>query len=98
MDDVARELKISKKTLYKFVKDKNDLVKKALICHCKKEVELTSEIISKNTNAIDELIEISKYVSKRLQQVHPSIHYDLEKYYPEAWKIFTDHKMEHIYS
>lgn len=98
MDDVARELKISKKTLYLFVKDKNDLVSKALLSHCKSEVGITCEIISKNFNAIDELIEISKYVSSQLKQVHPSIHYDLEKYYPDAWRIFTTHKMEHIYS
>jgi TetR/AcrR family transcriptional regulator, cholesterol catabolism regulator len=98
MDDVARELKISKKTLYRFVKDKNDLVCKALAFHCSREVSVTCEIISGNSNAIDELIEISKYVSGQLKQVHPSIHYDLEKYYPDAWKIFTAHKMEHIYS
>lgn len=98
MDDVARDLKISKKTLYLYVKDKNDLVCKALTFHCKREVNVTCEIISKNSNAIDELIEISKYVSSRLKQVHPSIHYDLEKYYPDAWKVFTAHKMEHIFS
>lgn len=98
MDDVARELKISKKTLYRFVKDKNDLVSKSLAFHCKREVDITCEIISGNSNAIDELLEISKYVGGQLKQVHPSIHYDLEKYYPEAWRIFTAHKMEHIYS
>ncbi len=98
MDDVARELKVSKKTLYAFVKDKEDLVSKTLTFHCQKEVEITCGIISKNSNAIDELVEISKYVSEKLQQVHPSIHYDLEKFYPAAWKIFTAHKLEHIYS
>lgn len=98
MDDVARELRISKKTLYQYVKDKNDLVCQTLTFHCKSEVTVSGEIISRNANAIDELIEISKYVSQQLKQVHPSIHYDLEKYYPDAWRIFTAHKMEHIYS
>lgn len=98
MDDVARELKISKKTLYRFVKDKNDLVCQTLTFHCRRERDITCKIITRNANAIDELIEISKYVAAQLKQVHPSIHYDLEKYYPEAWKIFTAHKMEHIYS
>ena len=98
MDDVARELKVSKKTLYRFVKDKTDLVSKALTFHCSREVEVTCKIISRNSNAIDELIEISQHVREQLRQVHPSIHYDLEKYYPDAWRIFTAHKMEHIYS
>lgn len=98
MDDVARELKISKKTLYQHVKDKNDLVCKSLTFHCKCEIDITEDIISRNSNAIDELIEINKYVAGKLKEVHPSIHYDLEKFYPEAWKIFTVHKLEHIYS
>lgn len=97
MDDVSRELKISKKTLYKYFKDKPDLVNQVLIQHCKEEVVSTSIISENFDNAIDELIEITKYVGVQLQQIHPSIHYDLEKYYPEAWKVFTEHKEKYIY-
>ena len=34
MDDIARALGISKKTLYQFVTDKNDLVRKSMLMHC----------------------------------------------------------------
>ena len=96
MDDVARELKISKKTLYKYVSDKKDLVVKVMTGHCQQEQMQCMEIINSSKNAIDEMISITKYVSSMIKEVHPSIHYDLEKYYPEAWDIMSKHKDEFI--
>lgn len=97
MDDVARELKISKKTLYQFVKDKHDLVYKVMSAHCACNQQEVKKISARNSNAIDELIDITEYYAKQLQQMHPSIHYDLEKYYPDAWNIFNkEHKEKHI--
>jgi TetR/AcrR family transcriptional regulator, cholesterol catabolism regulator len=98
MDDVARGLSISKKTLYLYFKDRKELVKKVMKYDMEREKTIISGIIEQQENAIDELIEINKHVSKRLQSVHPSIHYDLEKYYPDAWKIFLEYKVSFIYS
>lgn len=98
MDDVARELKVSKKTLYKYVKDKKDLVKKVMEGDCAMEEAKISEIVSNAENAIDEIVEITKHVAGKLKEVHPSIHFDLEKYYGEAWEVFHNHKKEFIYT
>lgn len=86
MDDIAKILGVSKKTLYKFVKDKNDLLRKALAMHFKMEDMAMTMICAKNQNAIDEMMDIAEYVTGLLQQMHPSIHFDLEKYHPEVWK------------
>ncbi len=96
MDDVARELKISKKTLYKYVSDKGDLVAKVMAGHCQMEQKQCLEILGSSANAIDEMIKITKHVGAMIKEIHPSIHYDLEKYYPEAWKIMSEHKDEFI--
>lgn len=96
MDDIARELSMSKKTLYKFVKDKGDLVCKVMSMNCTMEKCLITEISSKATNAIDEIIEVSKHVSAQLKMIPPSLHFDLNKYYPKAWKIFNDHKKKEV--
>jgi AcrR family transcriptional regulator len=90
MDDVAKHLRISKKTLYQYVQDKNDLVIKCLDFDCTMHENGIQEIIHKNFNAIDENIEISKFVMAQLRQVHPSIFYDLQKYYPEGWAMLQD--------
>ncbi len=98
MDDIARELKISKKTLYEYVKDKNALVEKAIEYHIENEKKLTCDIMSEKNNAIDEMLAISNHVSTNIKQIHPSIFYDLKKYHPSAWDTFIKYKTEHIYN
>jgi len=98
MDDIARELKMSKKTLYKYVSDKLDLVVKVMHTHCVFEELAIKAIIEESKNAIDEMVEINKHVSDHLNAIHPSIHYDLEKYYPEAWALFHEHENTFVLS
>ena len=98
MDDIARELKISKKTIYQCVSDKKELVCKVIANHIQRSSNAITEIIQKNENAIDETIEIGKYVAQELRQVHPSIHYDMDKYYTDAGELFEKHKKEFIFN
>ncbi|MCB0395986.1 MAG: TetR/AcrR family transcriptional regulator [Flavobacteriales bacterium] len=97
MDDVARELAISKKTLYKFVNDKTDLVKQVMTVNLEQDQCVFEELFTSGLNAIDELFEVTKVINEKLTDFHPSIHYDLNKYYPEAWALYTQHKLEFIY-
>ncbi|MFZ5552966.1 MAG: TetR/AcrR family transcriptional regulator [Bacteroidota bacterium] len=92
MDDIARELKISKKTLYQFVVDKPELVSKVMQFKCNCDQTDVTDIIKKSKNAVDELLNVTQYFGKIIREIHPSIHYDLEKYYPEAWQVFDQHK------
>lgn len=98
MDDMSTRLGISKKTLYQHVKDKNDLVEKVLAhiastfkCEIDEETE-------KGLNAIDELFAITTRVAGQLKGIHPSIHFDLEKYHPEAFRHMVENKRAEIYS
>jgi AcrR family transcriptional regulator len=95
MDDVARHLRISKKTLYQYVQDKNDLVMKCMVFDSNTHQCGIEEIISKSHNAIDENIEISKFVMAQLKGIHPSIFYDLQKYYPKAWEMLHESREGH---
>ena len=90
MDDVARQLGISKKTLYLYVSDKNDLVIKTMRAIVDRERQAVINMNSNHSNAIDQLFELSKDVAQKFGSVHPSINYDLQKYHPEAWKVFSD--------
>lgn len=97
MDDVARELKMSKKTLYKYVSDKPDLVNKVMGFECMEDHHIMEEIAQHSVNAIDELLEVTYHIGKKVKEIHPSIHYDLEKYYPEAWELFRNYKQGSVY-
>ena len=96
MDDLCRELSISKKTLYQHVSDKNDLVKKAVEFEIDRDQCEISDIIGKNLSAMDELFEIASTVEEKLNNLHPSILYDMQKYYPEAWAVMSRHRNEFI--
>ncbi len=98
MDDVAKNLRISKKTLYQFVSDKDDLVTKCIDAACDRDCTYINQVVDEHQNAIEELLAISQYVSQRLNNIHPSIFFDLEKYHPEAMGRFEKHRNEYIAS
>lgn len=86
MDDISRHLGISKKTLYKYVSDKKDLVNQVFSMHCAVEDQQLKEIASKNLNAIDESFETMRMVMGMIKDIHPSVMYDMQKYFPEIMK------------
>ncbi|MEQ9187781.1 MAG: TetR/AcrR family transcriptional regulator [Cryomorphaceae bacterium] len=90
MDDIARQLGVSKKTLYLYVSDKNDLVLKVMQQIVEHEKVLANQLCEKHQNAIDMLFELSKDISQKFGQIHPSINYDMQKYHPEAWTVFEN--------
>lgn len=87
MDDVARHLAISKKTLYQYVADKGDLVLKVLNATSDRFHKEIAAIQATGLNAIDEMLAIASYIAQETAAFHPSIYYDLAKYYPEACRI-----------
>lgn len=96
MDEVARQLGISKKTLYQFVDNKKDLVKKIMEQHVDCERCHLEEVFKCCENAIDEMMEVSKQVSGQMKEMHPSILFDMKKYHPEAFQVLVRHKDEFV--
>jgi AcrR family transcriptional regulator len=98
MDDVARELSISKKTLYQYVNDKDDLVGKFI----ENEIDLRFEQIYKcfkiGFNAIEELFEISLFMNRMMKDQNPTTEYDLRKYYPHHFQKTVKARREGMYS
>lgn len=97
MDDIARHLCISKKTLYLYVKDKNELVCNGTGVMIVVEQQTISEVVKKSKTAVDELIEITKCMSSKLGEIHPSVIFDLQKYHPDAWEVIEKHKKEFVH-
>jgi AcrR family transcriptional regulator len=98
MDDVARELGISKKTLYQYVENKNELVSKVLDFVLEKGDCDYKKLYEKPLNAIDELLEVGVHIIKSVKDYNPSTEYDLRKYYPDLHKKMQDVRKEKMYS
>lgn len=97
MDDVSRTLGISKKTLYNYVKDKADLVRKTMMYELEKNRVCFEMILKRNLNSIEELLEINKFLSKQVKDVNPALEYDLRKYYQNLYKEILKIRRERAY-
>lgn len=96
MDDLCRELGISKKTIYKYFNDKNELVKEIIQSKVDLDCAIVCNFHKKGQNAIDDLFTISEFLTEQLKNVTPSIFFDLKKYHPEAWAILEQHKWNFV--
>lgn len=98
MDDISRHLGVSKKTLYKYFADKNDLVVKTLEIFIESDCKAMEEIKNQQFDAINENFAISKHVLNQFKNIHPSVWYDLEKYHPQAMQKMDDFTNQTIYA
>lgn len=98
MDDISRELGISKKTLYQYVANKSDLIEQLFRQQAEQEKEVMRRIHLQSANAIDELLKIARYVMEQLRQLSATTVYDLQKYYPESWKQLESLHQRHVYT
>jgi len=94
MDDIARHLGISKKTIYHFFKDKNDLVIGLVKKKLKEDEDQMADIISRSTNVIEEMINMMKCSEEIFSRINPIVIHDMQKYHPDAWKEFQNFKAD----
>jgi TetR/AcrR family transcriptional regulator, cholesterol catabolism regulator len=97
MDDVARELGISKKTLYIHFSDKDDLVMQVLNFESKKRAQEFKKIYERKLNAIEELLEVNRYMNHMMRDHSTVIDYDLKKYYPEHYAKTQEMRREKMF-
>ncbi|MFH4966004.1 TetR/AcrR family transcriptional regulator [Gaetbulibacter sp. M235] len=97
MDELAGELGMSKKTIYNYFKNKEDLVSESLeflIKKIKKQIDLT---LLQHTDPIVKIIEIYKIGFDYFKCFKPSFTFGLKKYYPKADEVFETFRHEIVF-
>ena len=97
MDDVSHELGISKKTLYQYVHDKDDLVHKIVEMEIAERKERMDITCVDDKNAIEQLLEIARCISTMLKDYSAASEYDLKKYYPDLYIKVRDLRRSHVF-
>jgi AcrR family transcriptional regulator len=97
MDDVARELGVSKKTLYLHVDNKADLIRKIIVAHISAEKAAMAEIVKSSDDAIDEMMKVARYMLRLLRQISPNLIYDLRKYHSDSWTLLESLHKGYMY-
>lgn len=96
MDEIAKELGMSKKTIYRFVKNKADLVKMVMQYYLQTEKEQVEQIIEGSENSVEELIKIADYFMNQMQEFNAHVLHDLKRYYPESWNIYNHYQFDFV--
>ena len=90
MDDIACEMCISKKTIYKYFSNKDLLIEESVQMVHKEIHETITKIVSQNFNAIEENFEIRRMFKEMFKSAESSPIYQLKKHYPEIYeKVLT---------
>ncbi len=95
MDDIARHLGISKKTLYKYVSDKTDLVSKIFLNFTPPH-QPDTKTLEKASNAIEYFYIIYQAILENLKDFNPHIFYDLKRYYPSIYEKLRERRQNAI--
>jgi AcrR family transcriptional regulator len=98
MDDIAANLGISKKTIYQYFQDKDELIEAVVDevidtnqCACNAD-------ISRSENAVHEIFLVMEMMAEMLKTMNPFILHDMQKYHPAAFSKFKKHKNEFLYN
>jgi len=96
MDDIAKHLGISKKTIYQFYSDKNEVVETLMVHNIKINECEFRQTAEKSENVIEEVFEMMKHIGVMFTKMNPNLFYDLQKYHPNSWKLFKQFKEDCI--
>lgn len=98
MDDIAAKLGMSKKTIYQFYKDKDQLVEEVIDDVIVRNQATCIADKKKADNAIHEIFIAMDLVTEIFRSMNPSVMFDLQKYHPAAFAKFLNHKNEFLLS
>ncbi|MBN3035517.1 MAG: TetR/AcrR family transcriptional regulator [Bacteroidales bacterium] len=96
MDVICQRLGISKKTLYRYVDNKADLLRKVFGFVRRQVEERMEELRKMPGNAIDILLEMSKIASRQHEGISPLVTEELKSLYPEIFTGYLRSKRELI--
>ncbi len=96
MDDIARHLGMSKKTLYQHLPDKDELVLDVARLNFERNVQMAEDACRAAKNIIEALVTLSSCIRTCLEFINPAVLFDLQKFHPQAWQAFQDFKRGYL--
>ncbi|MEO6547216.1 MAG: TetR/AcrR family transcriptional regulator [Ferruginibacter sp.] len=98
MDDIANGLGISKKTIYLYFADKDELVDAVVESEFQKNESLCEYDRSNSINAVHEIFLAIDMMVEMFRSMNPSLIFDMQKYYPKAFEKFHRYKNDFLFN
>ncbi len=86
MDEIAAEMRMSKKTIYKNFSSKEDLVREVAYRFFVNNSKLVDKAVKTKGNAVEKLFNVFETVSSIIMKVNDKISMDIHHYVPDIWK------------
>ena len=93
MDDVARVLGISKRTIYELYEKKEDLLYEVVVCHFKKRHAIMVEVLGRCNDVMEILLEVYHQKVSDFKNTNPLFFSEMIRY-PQLQKFLNDQNME----
>lgn len=97
MDDISKELGISKKTLYKFFVNKNHIVENTIDYLFDQHFEKIDRILEKEISSLEKVILIYRYGISQILSQSPVFYYDLKKYHLAEHKNYDEYRKKIVF-
>jgi TetR/AcrR family transcriptional regulator, cholesterol catabolism regulator len=97
MDEIAAQLGMSKKTIYQYYADKDQLVDAVAVDEINYSQECCTKDAAASANAVEEIFRVMEFVEEMFRNMNPSMLHDLEKYHPSGFRKFLEHKNKFLY-
>lgn len=94
MDHISRELGMSKRTLYEKYPTKKEIVitiTKYTLDYHEREYK---NLLKKSRDAVDEVLILMEHLSNMFARLNARMIFDMQKYFPEAWQLFQNHRKQ----
>jgi AcrR family transcriptional regulator len=96
MDQIAKELGISKKTIYRYFANKNDLVRQTVDYIFDQIQTRIDQICMMKLNPYEELFRVKDLIKENINKSETSSHFQLKKYYPDIAQNLENRKFNSI--
>ena len=97
MDDIALQLGISKKTLYQYYTDKDELVDVVLNDEIMQGQKDCAKCLDNSKDAIEEIFLTMEHITEQFRNMNPAVLYELQKFYFPSFQKFLKYKNEFLY-
>lgn len=97
MDEIARQMGISKKTIYLSYRDKDQLVDEVFSDIIIRNQEVCSTSRTKADNAIHECFIAMQMLQNMMENLNPNLLFDLKRNHSETFEKFLKYKKDFLY-
>lgn len=96
VDEIAAELGMSKKTIYKYFPSKDDLLLAAVRMHMERVAKEITSISNSNESFDKKIVALLAVVTRHIRRISTQFQTDMRRFSPELWKEIDKFRREQV--